>query len=53
MDGNRSDPSGRRVSAATDWLRQLIAWIDPKLRPVYVLLPQAEYGKYRSSWKLP
>lgn len=34
-------------------LRQLIAWIDPNLRPVYVLLPQAEYGKYRSSWKLP
>lgn len=34
-------------------LRQLIAWIDPNRRPVYVLLPGAEYGKYRSSWKLP
>lgn len=34
-------------------LKTLIAWIDPTRRPVYVLLPKAEYEKYRRSWKLP
>lgn len=36
-----------------DKLRSLIARIDPSLSPVYVLLPQAEYEKYRGPWKLP
>ncbi len=34
-------------------LRSLIARLDPTLRPVYVLLPKAEYDKHRKSWKLP
>jgi L,D-peptidoglycan transpeptidase YkuD (ErfK/YbiS/YcfS/YnhG family) len=34
-------------------LRALISRIDPKDRPLYVLLPRAEYGKYRNAWKLP
>jgi len=34
-------------------LRELIARIDPARRPLYVLLPKAEYGKFRSAWKLP
>jgi L,D-peptidoglycan transpeptidase YkuD (ErfK/YbiS/YcfS/YnhG family) len=34
-------------------LRSLIARIDPARRPVYVLLPKAEYERYRPLWKLP
>jgi len=34
-------------------LRELIARIDPARKPLYVLLPKAEYEKYRGVWKLP
>ncbi len=34
-------------------LRSLISRIDPTRRPLYVLLPKAEYEKYRADWKLP
>jgi hypothetical protein len=34
-------------------LRSLIARIDPTRRPLYVLLPKAEYEKLRPVWKLP
>jgi L,D-peptidoglycan transpeptidase YkuD (ErfK/YbiS/YcfS/YnhG family) len=34
-------------------LRRLIAGIDPDLKPLYVLLPRAEYNRYRKTWKLP
>lgn len=34
-------------------LRSLISRIDPAARPLYVLLPKAEYEKHRAAWKLP
>jgi hypothetical protein len=34
-------------------LRELIAHIDPKRNPIYILLPALEYGKLRERWKLP
>jgi hypothetical protein len=34
-------------------LREVIARIDPARKPLYVLLPKAEYDRYRSEWKLP
>lgn len=34
-------------------LRWLIATVDPGRRPLYVLLPRAEYEKYKPLWKLP
>lgn len=34
-------------------LRQLLLWVDPGKKPVYVLLPRAEYEQYRATWKLP
>lgn len=34
-------------------LRELIATVDPSRRPLYVLLPRTEYGKYKLLWKLP
>ena len=34
-------------------LREFIARLDPGRRPIYVLLPKAEYDKHRAAWKLP
>ncbi len=34
-------------------MQQLLAWLDPKRRPVFVLLPQAEYRRLRKDWQLP
>lgn len=34
-------------------MQALLAWLDPKQMPVFVLLPQAEYAKLASSWQLP
>ncbi len=34
-------------------LRWLVSQTDPAKRPLYVLLPKAEYVKYRAAWKLP
>lgn len=34
-------------------LRELIAAVDPGRRPLYVLLPRAEYEKLKPTWKLP
>ena len=34
-------------------LQWLVSQIDPSKRPLYVLLPKAEYEKYRAAWKLP
>ena len=36
-----------------DKLRSLIARIDPARRPIYVLLPKAEYAAKKAEWKLP
>ena len=34
-------------------LKNLIATVEPTKRPVYVLLPKAEYAQYKDAWKLP
>jgi len=34
-------------------LRSLIAAIDPAKKPVYVILPRAEYDELRAKWRLP
>ncbi len=36
--------------AAMDWL---LAWLRPKAKPVFVLLPQVEYERLQASWGLP
>jgi len=46
-------PTAGCTTMAEDRLRWLIARIDPAKRPLYVLLPRAEYEKRRQSWKLP
>ncbi|EIL89888.1 hypothetical protein UU9_07918 [Rhodanobacter fulvus Jip2] len=34
-------------------MQSLLAWLKPRDMPVFVLLPQAEYQRLRSSWRLP
>lgn len=34
-------------------LRWLIAAVDPGCRPLYIILPRAEYEKFKPVWKLP
>lgn len=41
------------TTMAEENLKRLIATIVPERRPIYVLLPEAEYAKYRAEWKLP
>jgi L,D-peptidoglycan transpeptidase YkuD (ErfK/YbiS/YcfS/YnhG family) len=49
--GNR--PTAGCTTMSEERLRWLIGRIDPTRRPLYVLLPRAEYEKLRSSWQLP
>lgn len=51
------DGGGKPTAACTTMdetkLRTLIASIDPSKQPIYVILPQAEYAKYKQQWRLP
>jgi L,D-peptidoglycan transpeptidase YkuD (ErfK/YbiS/YcfS/YnhG family) len=51
--GGGSKPTAGCTTMDEAKLRELIARIDPARRPLYVLLPKAEYERFRSSWKLP
>ena len=41
------------TSMAEDVLRCFLSVLDPRRKPVYILLPKAEYLKYRKAWNLP
>ncbi|HVR82106.1 MAG TPA: hypothetical protein VHF02_08490 [Luteimonas sp.] len=34
-------------------MQALLAWLDPKRQPVFVLLPDNEYVRLRAAWQLP
>lgn len=34
-------------------MQRLYGWLDPRQHPVFVLLPQAQYQRLRSTWNLP
>lgn len=51
-NGGGSATFGCTTMAEGD-LKRLIATVEPRKRPVYVLLPRAEYDQYRAAWKLP
>lgn len=34
-------------------MQQLLAWLDPRSAPVFVLLPRAEYARLQQAWQLP
>ncbi|MFT4176430.1 MAG: hypothetical protein QM627_07205 [Luteolibacter sp.] len=48
-----SKPSAGCTTMDEAKLRAFIARIDPTKNPLYVLLPRAEYEKYRGAWQLP
>jgi L,D-peptidoglycan transpeptidase YkuD (ErfK/YbiS/YcfS/YnhG family) len=48
-----SRPSAGCTTMEEARLRELIARIDPTRKPLYVLLPKAEYEKLRKPWNLP
>jgi L,D-peptidoglycan transpeptidase YkuD (ErfK/YbiS/YcfS/YnhG family) len=51
--GGGSKPTAGCTTMEETKLRSLIAKLDPANRPLYILLPKAEYEKYRAKWKLP
>lgn len=44
--------SGCTAMAESD-LRQVLAWLDPRARPVLVQLPAAQYRRLGTAWRLP
>lgn len=41
------------TSMQEEHLRNIIARINPAKKPVYILMPKAEYARLRQSWRLP
>ncbi len=34
-------------------MEQTLAWLDPAMHPIFVLLPDAEYARLQATWQLP
>lgn len=51
-NGGKS-PTAGCTSMAESHLRAIIARLNPARKPVYILLPRAEYTRLRPSWRLP
>jgi L,D-peptidoglycan transpeptidase YkuD (ErfK/YbiS/YcfS/YnhG family) len=47
------EPTSGCTSMDEHALRALLAWLRPDRTPVFVLLPQAEYARLESAWRLP
>lgn len=47
------EPTAGCTAMADGVMEQLLGWLDPQHAPVFVLLPQSEYQRLRSSWTLP
>lgn len=47
------EPTAGCTAMADGVMEQLLGWLDPRRAPVFVLLPQSEYQRLRSSWTLP
>lgn len=41
------------TAMAPQTMTSLLAWLDPRRHPVFVLLPQAQYTRLRKAWHLP
>lgn len=46
-------PTAGCTSMSTENMQAIIAWLDPKAKPVLVQLPENEYRKLASVWGLP
>lgn len=51
------DPPGATTAGCTAMdlprMRELLAWLDARRRPVFVLLPRAAYRQHQARWGLP
>jgi L,D-peptidoglycan transpeptidase YkuD (ErfK/YbiS/YcfS/YnhG family) len=47
------EPTAGCTAMADGVMEQLLGWLDPRRRPVFVLLPDAEYRRVQDSWGLP
>lgn len=47
------EPTAGCTAMAPATMDALLAWLDPTKRPVFVLLPQAEYQRLKAEWRLP
>lgn len=50
---NGAAPTAGCTAMAEQNLRAVIARLDPRRKPVYILLPRAEYLSLRRAWRLP
>lgn len=50
---NGTAPTAGCTAMAEQNLRAIIARLEPKRTPVYILLPRVEYAKLRTPWRLP
>lgn len=46
-------PTSGCTAMAEEDLRTLLAWLDPRARPVLVQLPRAQHARMRAAWGLP
>lgn len=51
--GGGSKPTAGCTTMEKSKLQWLVSQIDPAKGPLYILLPRAEYEKYKAAWKLP
>jgi L,D-peptidoglycan transpeptidase YkuD (ErfK/YbiS/YcfS/YnhG family) len=47
------EPTAGCTAMADVTMEQLVGWLDPQRKPVFVLLPAAEYERLRLPWGLP
>jgi L,D-peptidoglycan transpeptidase YkuD (ErfK/YbiS/YcfS/YnhG family) len=50
---NGGKPTAGCTAMAKDHLQEIIAWVDPAKKPLYVLLPKNVYEKVKIEWRLP
>lgn len=48
-----TSPTAGCTAMADQAMERLLAWLDPKKKPVFVLLPRGEYARLRDAWNLP
>lgn len=53
IGGEQGKGTAGCTAMAPDFLRQVMAWIDPTRAPVLVQLPRAAYDALKASWSLP
>ncbi len=47
------EPTAGCTAMAPATMDAMLAWLDPKKHPVFVLLPRAEYARLKTDWHLP